>query len=52
MDNGTDSNKSGLSHTTEASHLAETNLTPGYRVVTGQSLNFLHLFTNTPLSPF
>lgn len=48
---GTDQNKSSLSHTVEASHLAETNLTPSYRVVMGQNLNFLHIFTNTPPSP-
>lgn len=39
---------SGLFYTIEASHIAETNVTP---VVLGQSLNFLHLFTNTPPSP-
>lgn len=42
---------SGLFYTIEASHIAETNVTPSDRVVMGQSLNFLHLFTNTPPSP-
>lgn len=49
--NGADQNESGLFHVTEASHLAETNLTPNYMVVMSQCLKFLHIFTNTQPSP-
>lgn len=41
---------SGLFYTIEVSHIAKTNVTPSDTVVMGQSLNFLHLFTNTPPS--